>query len=72
MEKVRVKRVSIPKIFLSAHFGLKFEPAREHFLLKHFLVCKVKTFCDSCSPSGSCLQHNWGYGDLLKNSKAML
>lgn len=54
MEKVRIKRVSIPKIILSgAQFGLKFEPAREHFL-----VCKVETSCAACSPSDRCLQQN--------------
>ena len=31
MERVRLKRVSIPKIMLSAQFGLKFEPARDQF-----------------------------------------
>ena len=69
MEQVRINRVSIAKIMLSAQFGLKFEPAREHFLRNRFLVCKVKTCCDACSPSDRCLQHDWDYGDLLKNSK---
>jgi len=36
MERARLKRVSIPKITVSAQFGLKFEPAREHFFVSSF------------------------------------